>query len=596
VRIADVHGQLVHRPEPRPGQLPGEAVVAEQHVADALPLRARQPRRHQRVDDIDERLHHQRPPGDEHNDALDGAAHVPDDVRPGRGDGQVEVVAERLGVGGLADDDDGVAKAGAVLLEECRVGVLGVDDVRAGGDGAPDAVEDGGPGGEVVPREALPGDGPPAALAAEVVGVAAGDQDGAVLGQRQHRAGARLAVLEEDEGLAHGLARQVAVLLLAELARQAGVGVGVVEEAHGELDAQDAAHGVVDAAHGDGAVPHQQREVVDELRVRVRDHHHVDPGQDAQLDGQEVVGVVRGRDPVQPLPVRDDETLKQHPFITNCLKHSNNRIQTTTCPEAEPVLEVVGDEEVVGVHLDAVPAGEGDHDGGDAPYDGVVVGRHVDGHEVVEGRDRVALVDALGGAAVADVVLGAGRDVAVARGDVGPAGVGRVRDLALEPGDDGGHVAHHLRVLAEALVAPAPPRVPAHRDAGSEDVGDAGGPDLQRHGSSDPPRQLWLPGAAEADVVREDGGFVHVAVAVDGVDAVDDRDPEPRRHRGALHPVHHLHPRLRRRVLRRHAAAAAEHAACSAHARPGCQDVCMYVCAYIHDTCWHACTYLRGTC
>jgi hypothetical protein len=41
-------------------------------------------------------------------------------------------------------------------------------------------------------------------------------------------------------------------------------------------------------------------------------------------------------------------------------------------------------------------------------------------------------------------------------------------------------------VLAEALVAPAPPRVSAHRDARSEDVGDAGGPDLQSYSSSDP--------------------------------------------------------------------------------------------------------------
>ena len=34
-------------------------------------------------------------------------------------------------------------------------------------------------------------------------------------------------------------------------------------------------------------------------------------------------------------------------------------------PEAEPGLEEVGDEEVVGVHLDPVPAGVRDHDGGD---------------------------------------------------------------------------------------------------------------------------------------------------------------------------------------------------------------------------------------
>jgi len=62
-------------------------------------------------------------------------------------DGQVQVVANRLGVGRLADDDDGVVEQGLVLLDEVRVGVLGVDDVGAGGDGPQDAVEDGGPGG-----------------------------------------------------------------------------------------------------------------------------------------------------------------------------------------------------------------------------------------------------------------------------------------------------------------------------------------------------------------------------------------------------------------------------------------------------------------
>ena len=36
---------------------------------------------------------------------------------------------------------------------------------------------------------------------------------------------------------------------------------------------------------------------------------------------------------------------------------------------------------------------------------------------------------------------------------------------------------------------------------------------------------MCLPGGSEPDVVGEDGGAVHVVVAVDGVDAVDDGDP-----------------------------------------------------------------------
>ena len=72
------------------------------------------------------------------------------------------------------------------------------------------------------------------------------------------------------------------------------------------------------------------------------------------------------------------------------------------------------------------------------------------------------------------------------------------------------------------------------------------------------------PGAAKADVVREDGGLVDVAVAVDGVDAEHGRDPQARRQRRTLYRVHHLDPRLRRGVRRRYAAAAPQHAPCRA--------------------------------
>ena len=131
-----------------------------------------------------------------------------------------------------------------------------------------------------------------------------------------------------------------------------------------------------------------------------------------------------------------------------------------TYPKSELVLEEVGNKEAVGVHLDPVPAGERDHHGGDAPDDGAVVGRHVDGEQLVEGGHRVVLVDAPGRAAVADVVLGARRHVALP-GDEGRAPAAARRDLALQPGDDGRHLLHQLGVLAEALVAPAPPWVPA---------------------------------------------------------------------------------------------------------------------------------------
>jgi hypothetical protein len=105
------------------------------------------------------------------------------------------------------------------------------------------------------------------------VGVASGDQDGpGIPGQRQERLLAGLAVLEQDEGFPDGLSRQVAVLLFADLAGEAVVSVGVLEQAHGELDTEDPTNGVVNPAQRDGAVLHQGAEVVDELRVCVWDH------------------------------------------------------------------------------------------------------------------------------------------------------------------------------------------------------------------------------------------------------------------------------------------------------------------------------------
>jgi hypothetical protein len=66
------------------------------------------------------------------------------------------------------------------------------------------------------------------------------------------------------------------------------------------------------------------------------------------------------------------------------------------------------------------------------------------------------------------------------------------------------------------------------------------------------------PGAPEADVVREDGGAVDV-VAVHRVDAVDERDAQPRLHGGSLEGVRHVAPLQRRRVHGGRTASPAQH-------------------------------------
>ncbi|WVZ60556.1 hypothetical protein U9M48_010562 [Paspalum notatum var. saurae] len=565
--VAVVHGQLVHGLEPRPRQLPREPVVAEQHVRDALPLRAGQPRGDERVHVVHVRVHHQRAPRHDEHHALDHPAHVLDHLRPRRRDRQVLVVARRLRVGGLAHRHHRVLVLVRALGQVVLVRPLRVLHRRVLVHRLLDGLQDrGAHAGEVVAALPLPRRGPAAALAAQVVRVAAGHEDLllGLLRQRQQRLlPLGLAVLEQHQRLAHGLPRQRPVVLRAQLLGEPRVRERVLEEAHGELDPQDPAHGVVHALQLDLPLLHLLHQVGDELRVVVRDHHHVDAGVDRLLDRVVVVHV---------------------PRVVS---------RSTACQSR------VGDEELVLVHLDPVPAGVGDHDGGDALDDGVVVGRHVDPHQVVEVEQRVVLVDALVRAAVAHEVLGAPGHL------LGPAherhALGVLRgDVALQARHyAGGHELHQPRVLAVALVAPAPPRVTAHlklkkkscigigivifgaqhialswitrgsmeystyRDAWCEGVGDAGGPGLVRRGLPDPLHQRGIPGGAEADVVGEDGGVVDVVVAVHGVDAVDDGDAEAGLERRLLHLGHHLLPDRRGRLLRRHAASAAQHAACN---------------------------------
>ena len=70
--------------------------------------------------------------------------------------------------------------------------------------------------------------------------------------------------------------------------------------------------------------------------------------------------------------------------------------------------------------------------------------------------------------------------------------------------------------------------------------------------------QLLVMRRAEADVVREDRGSTHVAVAVNRIRAVQQRNPKPALERLALHAVHHACPGFR--IVRCGiASAAAEH-------------------------------------
>ena len=265
-------------------------------------------------------------------------------------------------------------------------------------------------------------------------------------------------------------------------------------EAH--LLLQDAADGVVDARLLHAAGRDQRLQARDEVAVRVRHHDHVDAGVDRDVDR---LAVVAGRHPIDRLPVADDEAA-----------------------ERELALQHVGDQVLVAVHELTVPARVRHHHAADAGLHGGDVAGQVEPPQLVFGDARVALVLAALRAAVGQEVL---------RGREDRRAVGRL----LEAADGGGAQARdQLGVLAVALVGAAPALVARDRETGREVPVDAGGRDLARGHARRRLDERGIVRGAHADVVREDRRALDGAVAVDGVDAVEHRDPEACRERLAL--------------------------------------------------------------
>jgi hypothetical protein len=186
--------------------------------------------------------------------------------------------------------------------------------------------------------------------------------------------------------------------------------------------------------------------------------------------------------------------------------------------------------------------------------------------EAVEGR-AVDLVDALVDRVVACLLhVGAG---AVRRepitgevlgGGEHPVVVREMPGRSLEPVDGGLHLLDQLRRLAERLVDATPAVVAGDTDARGEGPLRSGRTRLGGGDLLHLPHERRVTRGAEPDVVGEDGGAVHVPVAVDGVDAVDQRDLQRGGQGGSLVAVDHVGPGCRR-VRRRHRASAGQHAA-----------------------------------
>ena len=370
---------------------------------------------------------------------------------------------------------------------------------------------------DVVSHRALPIDGPAAALHAQVVGAHAGDVDPLCrLGQRQRP----LVVLQEHERLADRLPGHRAMLGRAERLLQAAVGqrrAVLVQQSHGELDAEDPRHGVVDPRHGDLALRGQFLEVLAELAVLVGQHHHVHAGVDRQFDRFLVV-VVGIFDRVDGVVIGDEETV-----------------------ETEFLLEDLREQVFLAGTFPAVPTAVGRHDGADARLDRGDISGQVDAAErglvaagiaLIQPASVVHLARAIRRAAVADEMFGAGHD-----GE-------RIGQICSLKAADGGPAQelHDVGTFRIAFVGPAPTQVAGDGHARGKDPVDAGGADFFGRDALDLLHQFRVAGAAQADVVRKNDGAGDVVVPVHGIDAIDQRDAQSRLQRVPLVAIHHVGP------------------------------------------------------
>src|SRR5450756_228475 len=138
------------------------------------------------------------------------------------------------------------------------------------------------------------------------------------------------------------------------------------------------------------------------------------------------------------------------------------------------------------------------------------------------------------------------RRVAVAgevlRGGQHAVAISEMAGWSLEPVDGRLHQDDELRVLTEALVGATPPVVLRSGDARREDPLGSAGAGLGRGDVLDLTNQSRVARSAQADVVGEYGGPVHVAVPVHRVDAVQQRDVQAGSQCRSLEAVDHVGP------------------------------------------------------
>ena len=325
--------------------------------------------------------------------------------------------------------------------------------------------------------------------------------------QRQHAA----VVLQQHQRFAHGLSRDRAMLgraqqfeLAADLALR---GLAGFEQAEPELDPQDPAHRIIQPLLADRAgFCCGQRGLVEPLPA-VRRHRHVQ----ARIDRGRAVVVLAAGNLAMAVPVADHETAERH-----------------------PPLQCIGEVALVAVHPLAIDAVEARHHRLRTGRDRGRIAGGVDPHQRRVIDRGIALVLAAGGAAIAEEMLGRCDHVATVEELLRA-------HLALQAFDHRAGIARdHVRRFRIAFVGTAPTIVLRHRDGRAERPFHAGGARLDGGDIADLAHQFRVAHRAQADVVREQGGANDIALPMDRIDAVQDRD--------GLAALRGIHRRLVERV------------------------------------------------
>ena len=465
--------------------------IAHQHIGHAGSFAARQPGDHESIGRIERRVHIKWPARDHHGDdrdilRLQGAHRL-----PGAGQFLVQLqgcpVALEFGVGCLAKDHHGHIR---LRFKAAIGGKFGRTAARSHGRCQP--FPDGRGAGKLVLRQsgALPGNGPAARLATDIVRPFARDEQMTAGFDRQDGL-----VLQQHQRLAHGFARNRAMFRSAEQVVLPGIGARggrtVIEQAKAQFHAQDPLDRLVHPGHRDFPGAAAGQEVVVDVAPGIGRHVHVDTGE--QCLRAAFVGAAC--DLSVRVPVRHHETAEIH-----------------------AILEHICQERLVAGHLHALPAGEAGHNGRDAAFDRRTVRGAVDIAKVLFRCGAVALVDAIVRPAIGEKVLGRGNYIR-SRKEIG---IVRIALQALKQRADIG--CDELGIGGIAFIGPAPAKILRHRHRRGERPFLPGHADFLGGDFADLLDQRGIMHRAKADVMREDSGADDVGMAVHGIGPPHDRD------------------------------------------------------------------------